>query len=264
MFHEVQAELVRLLEARKRLPVTRDRLAEAWALLDETLDGLAARYYEDLAPAIDRVWTDEIEKLRLDLKGWLQQVADEDGEWVPIRAELGFGFPPGRGRDPRSSCDPVLVEGTWKLHGVVDLVEARARPTAAGELRVTDHKTGRNRTAERMVVGHGEVLQPVLYGLAVEQVLGRPVNESRLFFSTLAGGYDTRAVTLDETARRYGIEVLSIVDRAIETGVILPAPRRDACKWCDYRVVCGPWEETRVRRKDDTKLVDLEALRRLP
>ncbi len=264
MFHEVQAGLVRLLESRKRLPVIRERLAEAWTLLDETLDELAARYHEELAPAIDRVWNDEIEKLRVDLKGWLQQVADDGGEWMPIRAELGFGFPPGPGRDPRSSGDPVLLDGTWKLHGVVDLVEARSRPTAAGELRVTDHKTGRNRTAERMVVGHGEVLQPVLYGLAVEQVLGRPVTESRLFFSSVAGGYDTRSVPLDDTARRYGIEALSIVDRAIETGVILPAPRRDACKWCDYRVVCGPWEETRVRRKDDTKLADLQALRRLP
>ncbi len=264
MFHEVQAELVRRLEAGERLPVTPDRLVAAWALLDETLDDLAARYHEELAPAIDRVWTDEIEKLRIDLKGWLQQVADEEGEWVPIRAELGFGIPPGPGRDPRSSSDPVRLDDTWKLHGVVDLVEARARPTAAGELRVTDHKTGRNRTADRMVVGHGEVLQPVLYGLAVEQVLGRPVHESRLFFATVAGAYDVRSVALDDTARRYGMEVLSIIDRAIETGVILPAPRRDACVWCDYRVVCGPWEETRVRRKDDTKLVDLQALRRLP
>ena len=264
MFHEVQAELTRLLEARGRLPVTRDRLAEAWALLDETLDGLAARYRDDLAPAIDRVWVDEIEKLRLDLKGWLQQVADENGEWVPIRAELGFGFAPGPGRDPRSQAEPVRLDGGWKLHGVVDLVEARARPTAAGELRVTDHKTGKDRTAERMVVGHGEVLQPVLYGLAVEQALGRPVAESRLFFSTLTGGYGVRSVPLDDTARRCGAEVLSIVDRAIEDGVILPAPRRDACKWCDYRVVCGPWEEIRARRKDDTKLVDLQALRRLP
>ena len=264
MFHEAQAELVRRLEARRRLPVTRDRLAEAWAVLDETVDGLAARYREELAPAIDRVWTDEIEKLRIDLKGWLQQVSDEDGEWVPIRAELGFGFAPGAGRDPRSAPDPVLVDGAWKLHGVVDLVEARSRPTEAGELRVTDHKTGRNRTADRMVVGHGEVLQPVLYGLAVERVLGRPVHESRLFFSTVAGGFDTRSVPLDDTARGYGAEVLSIVDRALETGVVLPAPRPGACRWCDYRAVCGPWEETRVRRKDDTKLADLEALRRLP
>lgn len=261
MFHEAQAELVRGLETRGRLPVTRDRLPEAWALLDETLDALAARYHEELAPAIDRVWTDEIEKLRLDLKGWLQQVADEEGGWTPIRAELGFGFAPGPGRDPRSVADPVRLDGAWQLHGVVDLVEARAE---ADDLRVTDHKTGRNRTPEGMVVGHGEVLQPVLYGLAVEQALGRPVRESRLFFATAAGGYDTRSVALDETARRYGAEVLSIVDRALETGVILPAPRPRACVWCDYRVVCGPWEETRVRRKDDTKLVDLQALRRLP
>lgn len=264
MFHEAQAELVRRLETGGRLPVTRDRLAEARGLLDETLDALAARYHEELAPAIDRVWTDEIEKLRLDLKGWLQCVADEGGEWAPIRAELGFGFPPGPGRDPRSAADPVRLDGGWRLHGVVDLVEARARPTAAGELRVTDHKTGRNRSPEGMVVGHGEVLQPVLYGLAVEQVLGRPVRESRLFFATAAGGYQTRSVPLDETARRCGAEVLSVIDRAVETGVILPAPRPRACVWCDYRVVCGPWEETRVRRKDDTKMVDLQALRRLP
>ncbi len=272
MFHEVQAELIRMLEARRRLPVTRERLAEAWALLDETLDGLAARYHDDLAPAIDRVWADEIEKLRLDLKGWLQQVADEGGEWVPIRAELGFGFAPSPGRDPRSEAEPVRLDGGWRLHGVVDLVEARARPTAAGELRVTDHKTGKDRTADRMVVGHGEVLQPVLYGLAVEQVLGRPVAESRLFYSTLAGGYGVRSVSLDDTARRHAAEVLSIVDRAVEEGVILPAPRlyqragrtEDACTRCDYRVVCGRWEEKRVRCKDNTKLVDLQALRRLP
>ena len=264
MFHEVQAELVRALESRDALPVTRDRLGETEALLDQTLDRLAARYYEDLAPAIDRVWTDEVESMRTDLKGWVHQVANEEGEWVPIRAELGFGFPAAPGRDPRSVSEPALIDGVWKLHGIVDLVEARGRPTAEGELRVTDHKTGKNRTRDRMVVGHGEVLQPVLYGLAVEQALGRTVSESRLFFSTVAGGYATRSVSLGETERRHGLEVLEIIDRAIETGVLLPAPRRGACTWCDFRVVCGPWEEIRVLRKDETKLVDLQVLRRLP
>ena len=264
MFHEVQADLVRALESRDALPVTRERLTETEVVLDQTLDRLAARYYEDLAPAIDRVWTDEVESMRTDLKGWLHQVANEDGEWVPIRAELGFGFPAEAGRDPRSVAEPALIDGVWKLHGIVDLVEARGRPTAGGELRVTDHKTGRNRTRERMVVGHGEVLQPVLYGLAVEQALGRAVSESRLFFSTIAGGYATRSVSLGETERRHGLEVLEIIDRAIATGVILPAPRPGACAWCDFRVVCGPWEEIRVLRKDDTKLVDLQVLRRMP
>ena len=264
MFHEVQAELVRALQARDALPVTRDRLGETEALLDETLDRLAARYYEDLAPPIDRVWSDEVESMRTDLKGWVHQVASEEGEWVPVRVEFGFGFPPVPERDAMSVSEPALIDGVWKLHGIVDLVEARGRPTAAGELRVTDHKTGKDRTRDRMTVGHGEELQPVLYGLAVEQALGRTVSESRLFFSTVEGGYATRSVTLGEPQRRQGLKVLETIDRAIETGVLLPAPRRGACAGCAFRVVCGPWEEIRVRRKDETRLVDLHVLRRMP
>jgi CRISPR/Cas system-associated exonuclease Cas4 (RecB family) len=115
-----------------------------------------------------------------------------------------------------------------------------------------------------MVVGHGEVLQPVLYGLAVEQALGRPVSQSRLFFSTVTGAYASRSVSLGEIERRHGLEVLEIIDRALETGVIVPAPRPGACASCDFGVVCGPWEETRVLRKDKTKLADLQVLRRMP
>ncbi len=264
LYHEVQADLVRELERRAELPVTRARIPAAEAAVDEVLNRVAADYAERLAPAIERVWRDEIEGLRSDLKGWLRHVANEDGEWIPMHVELGFGLPPGDGRDPRSVPEPVTVEDRWLLRGVVDLIEARAGPTASGELRVTDHKTGRNRTREGMVVGGGEALQPVLYGLAVEQTLGRPVHESRLSFCTATGRYEQRRVSLDDDARRHGAEVLEIIDRAIETGSLLPAPRRGACRWCDFQVVCGPWEERRTAVKDQTKLADLAALRRLP
>jgi CRISPR/Cas system-associated exonuclease Cas4 (RecB family) len=264
LFHQVQADLVRELEGLSALPLTRARIPTAEVVIDEVLDRVAADYEERLAPAITGVWRDEIEGIRIDLKGWLRHVANEDGEWIPMHAEIGFGLPPGDGRDPESVPEPVTVDGRWRLRGVVDLVEARAGPTARGELRVTDHKTGRNRTKEGMVVGGGETLQPVLYGLAVEQTLGRPVHESRLFFCTATGRYEQRTVTLDESARRYGAEVLEIIDRAIETGSLLPAPREGACRWCDFQVVCGPWEEQRTARKDQSRLADLAALRRLP
>ena len=264
LFHQVQADLVRTLERQAKLPVTPARIPTAEAVIDEVLDRVAADYADRLVPAIEGVWRDEIEGMRSDLKGWLRQVANEDGEWIPMHAELGFGLPPGDGRDPRSVPEPVTVDGRWLLRGVVDLVEARAGPTARGELRVTDHKTGRNRTREGMVVGGGETLQPVLYGLAIEQTVGRPVHESRLSFCTAAGRYEQRAVTLDENARRRGAEVLEIIDRAIETGSLLPAPREGACRWCDFRIVCGPWEEQRTARKDPARLADLAALRRLP
>ena len=157
--------------------------------------------------------------------------------------------------------EPATLDGRWLLHGVVDQIEAPARPSEKGELRVTDHKTGKNRTRSGMVVNGGETLQPVLYGLAVEQALRRPVSESQLFFATSAGRYQHRVVRLDKPARRQGIEVLEVIDRAIETGVLVPAPRDGACDWCDFRPVCGPWEERRLEKKDRRLLRDLLELR---
>ena len=264
LFHEVQADLVRALRGREALPVTPPRLPEAEAVLDATLDEVAARYREELAPAIPRVWTDEVESMRTDLRGWLHHVADEGGEWTPLFAEFGFGLPAGGGRDAASVAEPVRLDGKWLLRGVVDLIEAGAGPAPAAPLRVTDHKTGKNRHRQELVVGRGEVLQPVLYGLAVEQALRRPVATSRLYFCTLDGMFTTRPVQLGESERRQGLEVIEVIDRALEAGALLPAPREGACRWCDFRAVCGPWEETRVGRKDPARLADLEALRRMP
>ena len=195
MFHRVQAELMRELRRRRGLPVTPSTLSTALKALDATLDTGAEEYHDNLAPAIDRVWRDEVEAMRGDLRGWLQRVAEEEGAWEPIRAEFGFGIPAGGGRDPESVPDPVTLDGRWKLHGVVDLVERRR---GADELRVTDHKTGANWTKPGMVVGGGEVLQPVLYALAVEAALKRPVTESRLFYCTAKGGFAERVVLLKE------------------------------------------------------------------
>ena len=263
MFHRVQAELMRELRRRQGLPVTPSTLSTARKALDVTLDAVAEEYHDDLAPAIDRVWRDEVEAMRGDLRGWLQRVAEEEGAWEPIRAEFGFGIPAGGGRDPESVADPVTLDGRWKLHGVVDLVERRRD---ADELRVTDHKTGGNWTKPGMVVGGGEVLQPVLYALAVEAALKRPVTESRLFYCTAKGGFAERVVLLKEEAlnkaRRRGMEVLEIVDRAVEQGILPPSPRDGACRWCDFHEVCGPWEETRAKRKGP--IADLAALREIP
>jgi len=71
---------------------------------------------------------------------------------------------------------------------VVDLV---ARRRGASSLRVSDHKTGLNRTAAGLVVGKGEALQPVLYGLAVPQIFDQLVIESRLSYCTRAGAAST-------------------------------------------------------------------------
>ena len=71
-----------------------------------------------------------------------------------------------------------------------------------------------------------------------------------------------------ETWRRWledaGHEVLALIDRAIGDGVLVPAPREEACKQCDFRIVCGPWEEQRARGKKTPSLGDLLELRGRP
>jgi CRISPR/Cas system-associated exonuclease Cas4 (RecB family) len=142
----------------------------------------------------------------------------------------------------------------------VDLVERRRDRS---ELRVTDYKTGGNWTRRNLVVGAGEQLQPVLYGLAMEQVLGARVTESRLFYCTRVGGFTEAVVPLTADARARGLEVLAVIDRAVAAGFLPPAPRQRACGICDFRAVCGPREASRIAEagKDVHQLADLDTLR---
>ena len=144
------------------------------------------------------------------------------------------------------------------LRGSVDLIEHRADFDL---LRVTDHKTGKNRSNPDLVVGGGQMLQPVLYSLAVEQGLGKKVFEGRLFFATTAGGFTPVPIPINDYTRGQGLQVLEIIDRAVEAGFLPAAPKERACTWCDFRPVCGPREEERVRHKKPELIADLAALR---
>ena len=256
LFHEVQAEFFRQLQGEGRLPVTEDVVTPALALLDTIVTRVAAKYYEQLAPAIERVWRDEIADIAKDLRVWARRLPDA-GDWVPEYFELSFGLAPD-GHDARSVRDPVVVDGRFTLRGSVDLIE---RKRGAALLRVTDHKTGRNRTTSRTVIGGGAVLQPVLYSLAVEQALGERVAVGRLFYCTSAGGFTDHPIPMSDANRRSGLEALEIIDRAIELGFLPAAPAPGACTWCDFRPVCGPHEEQRIKGKPSEKLGDLVALR---
>ena len=263
LFHEVQAEFFRALLAEQRLPVTIDALPAALTTLDAVVARVAEAYHERLAPAIERVWRDEIADIARDLRVWARRLPAA-GEWVPAHFEYSFGLPrelAEEGRDPASRSDPVVVDGRFKLRGSVDLIE---RQPTAGTLRVTDHKTGRNRTTWKTVIDGGAILQPVLYSLAVEEALGAPVASGRLFYCTAAGGFTDHEIPLNDANRRAGLEALEVIDRAIELGFLPAAPDEGACAWCDFRPVCGPHEEQRIARKSPDKLGDLHALRGKP
>jgi CRISPR/Cas system-associated exonuclease Cas4 (RecB family) len=308
LVHSVQAEVLRNLTRGGEASLAAVLLEEAITTVDAVLNRTADTYRELLAPPILRVWQDEIERIRIDLHAWVNLVVQGDHTWRPIAFELGFGMgSPGEaqppsiegaettngGQDlppassdvtsPRPIGDPVILPGGYQLRGAVDLVEQSAdgidhetgMPSQPGGaprppmLRVTDYKTGANNTKPGMIVGRGEMLQPVLYSMAVEAVTGQPVAESRLFFCTTRVGFVERKVVMDESARHYGLRVLEIVDQALEHGFLPPMPRKNACIRCDYRNVCGPHEELRSSMKkrsgrEDELIANLAELRDMP
>jgi hypothetical protein len=256
LFHEAQANFYRAMQKKGALPIDPGRVAEAVSVLDDVVNRVAKEYEEQLAPAIDRVWRDEIDEIRRDLSIWVQRIAN-GGPWRPEYFEFGFGLDDD-GRDPRSLRDPITIDARFVLHGSVDLIEV---DPARDVLRVTDHKTGRNRSKPDQIVGGGKVLQPVLYSMAVEKGLGRRVERARLYFATTSGGFAEAPVTIDDYSRGQGLQVLEIVDRAVEAGFLVPSPEERVCTWCDFRPVCGPRAQDRSSRKAQDRLADLEALR---
>jgi CRISPR/Cas system-associated exonuclease Cas4 (RecB family) len=113
-------------------------------------------------------------------------------------------------------------------------------------------------------LGEGEVLQPLLYALAAEAMLGMPVDSTRLSYCTERGHYKIVEITVDEASREALAKALDAIDLSIASGFLPAAPRKGGCDYCDYRIVCGPYEEFRFRRKPDHQLSLLTELRDIP
>jgi len=220
----------------ENLPLALDELD---SLLWEASNKLMAQ----LAPAVPMVWQLDVEQLRADLRGWLVHVADETA-WKPLHLEWRF--------------EELLLD-KYRVGGRVDLIEENA----AGQLRITDLKTGkapRKVQDEPRTTGRGEVLQPVLYALATGQKLGRHVAASRLFYATIRNNYSEFPILLEQGITGTAA-VLACIDKALDKAFLPAAPRPDACEHCDYLPVCGPYEEERWERKPPSDVVALHQIR---
>jgi CRISPR/Cas system-associated exonuclease Cas4 (RecB family) len=101
-----------------------------------------------------------------------------------------------------------------------------------------------------------------LYALAAEKLFeGDKVSEGRLYFCTSIGQFSEQVVALDQRARDAAVDVATVIGRAIERPFLPAAPGEGECGSCDYRTVCGPYEEIRSARKPQGDLDMLQALR---
>ena len=258
LVHEVQFRVLTELRDAGLLPVTRIRLEAARAKLDLMLEEVAAAEHDRLRPAIERVWKDAMENIAADLREWLRRMADEP-DWTPAYFELSFGLKDRREQDALSKDEPVVLDAGIQLRGSIDLVEK----DDAGRLRATDHKTGKVRAQRGDVIKKGEVLQPVLYALTIEKLFpGTEVKEGRLYYCTAAGDFTKVDIPLTDDARSAAQLVAKTIGDSIAAGFLPAAPAKDACRYCDFQSVCGPYEEIRTRRKPGDRLKGLIELRR--
>ena len=265
IFHAIQTCVLSELKRRSWLPLSAAHLGDTLDLLDAAIDRLAAEYRESLAPALPRVWEGEIDEMRVDLRGWMRELAGggaQDGSpaWVPEHFELGFGLDADERHDPASRAAPVQILGRLRLRGAIDLVETME---GVSNLRATDHKTGRVPDTKLITIGRGETLQPLLYALAAGEILGKPARSGRLYFCTRRGGYRSFEVPLTDLSLAHLRKVLDLLEYSLTSGFLPAAPREGACTHCDYRPVCGPWEELRVRQKPEDQLQLLHEVRKL-
>ncbi len=259
--HEAQFEISVALEQNGLLPIQEENLPKALEVCDVTFDQVATRFEEELAPAIERIWRDELDDIRSSLRGWVRKEAEASGTWLPIHREYTFGMRPRGPADPASILEEAVLPIGFRLRGAIDLIEKGND----GKVRITDYKSGKVWVPEGAVVNGGQTLQPILYALAFESMSGAQVTSSRLYYCTERGGYQQRVVEPDDEALDVVKEFHRRLDQIIEEGFFPASPQpKLGCKFCDYRPVCGPHAQIEADRKQrDPRLSPLNWLRNL-
>jgi ATP-dependent helicase/nuclease subunit B len=256
LFHRAAYETIRHMMSAGLLPVNEGNLTACLRILDEVVGQTSTEFASQYSPALPAIWDHEVAMIKADLRGWLQSMtADQD--WQPIAGELSFGRPLDESHNAESVENPLKALGDCIFVGSMDLIERNA----AGQYRVTDYKTGRLAYPQPKVVGGGSCLQPLIYSLAAEVMLGKPVAGGRLHYATMRGMYKEIFIALNESNKRSLLKVLDGIDSSIRTGFLPAAPKEGACRHCEYLSVCGPYEEDRTKRKSPAALKILSEIR---
>jgi RecB family exonuclease len=246
LHHAVLADTLNTLVADGLLPLTTDTLDDALGHADRHLFTQANALRDRLAPTVPRVWQDTLDVIRTDIHADLHQLA-ADPIWKPTVADYNFAE------------DRAITVAGAKLRGAIDQLES----DGAGQVRVTEIKTGAPRHKAGARVAGGRMLQPLLYSMATAQRMPEvDVVGARVWFATRKHQFASHDVPLDGRSESLIRDVLSTIDQHVQTGNLPAAPSPAACEHCPFTAVCGPHEELRAKSKKP--LPNLARLRGLP
>ncbi len=180
---------------------------------------------------------------------------DEEGDLEPLAAELEFGS----GVDGADPAVTVILDSGLEISfkGKADRVDR----TPSGELVVSDYKTGRQSMLSGLKkdpVAGGRLLQLPIYAMAARARFGQegePVQARYWLLSQKRVAPCFNLTITDEVQARF-LTVLALIAGAVEAGAFPGAPTEkpgdrqfDACRSCDFDVLCPVTRERQWARK---------------
>jgi ATP-dependent helicase/nuclease subunit B len=201
-----------------------------------------ASLMDDIAARVILAWRDEVPppsegifgKERRDILDalaiFLRVEDDRSGRVRPFAFEKEF----------KAVAVDIGRSQSFRLRGVIDRIDR----TGPGTYRIVDYKTGSYRDYEDFeAFGRGRRIQPALYALAAEDILGKEkadpeprVTESGYFFPTRRG--EGREIMVGTFDRKKFRELLADLLAIIAKGYFVTTTK-DECGFCDFASVCG-------------------------
>jgi RecB family exonuclease len=262
ILHELFAETMRALRQERRRPTKAD--------VPRTLERGEHRLQSlrlELPPPSEEVFQHERDELLYDLRLFIEhECRHPDVE--PIACEVPFGLPPGPDDEvePLALADAVEIPlgpgRRLRVHGRIDRLDRRPD----GTFETIDYKTGGFWPADwQGTFAGGTRLQHALYGVAAEIMLARRyerprVSQGTYFFPGARGLRRRKEISTPDPAQL--AEVLRDLADVIAAGTFIQAPKKEACRFCDFAAACGKDPALRAKSKFE-QAPELAVYRRL-
>lgn len=215
-------------------------------LLAGLFEGLLERWHDRIPPPSEGAFRREVREIRRTAETFLRDEAARADEAEGLGFEVRFGF--GDASKGLGSPDPVQIPvgatGQISLRGSIDRVDR----LSDGGYRVWDYKTGSPRSFDRADPFSGGRLQWLLYALALQEILDRrgareEVLTSGYLFPGALGHGQRFEYRVDANRVARAERMLALHLDLVDAGLFPHPPKRDACTWCDFRIVCGDPEK---------------------
>jgi RecB family exonuclease len=192
---------------------------------------------------------------------------DEEGDLEPLAAELEFGS----GVDGADPAVTVTLDSGLEVSfkGKADRVDR----TPSGELVVSDYKTGKQSMLSGLKkdpVAGGRLLQLPIYAMAARARFGEEGEtvQARYWLLSQKRVAPCFNLTITEEVQARFLTVLALIAGAVEAGAFPGAPAEkpgdrqfDACRSCDFDVLCPVTRERQwARKSSDPEVAPVLAL----